>query len=134
MAVTPWFYWKVIESNLALPASESTCVNTILKKEAKSGTTPHPRRASASALRAGRNDRGQRPATPDAGGSTRGDRARRTSPEVNNHEFAGTASLATEAPTKRIKSARAEHTACRRERGQPCRKEKESRSQGMQCA
>jgi hypothetical protein len=76
----------------------------------------------------------QRPATRDTGGSARADRERGTSPAANVHELAGAAPSAAEAPTKRIKAAITEHTASRREREQPCRKAKGSRSQGMQCA
>jgi hypothetical protein len=104
------------------------------KKKTKSGTTPHPNGASASAPQAGRNGRGQRPATRDTGGSARADRERRRSPEANTHELTGTTSSATEAPTKRTKAAITEHSASRREREQPCKKEKGSRSQGMQCS
>jgi hypothetical protein len=102
------------------------------KKEPKSGTTPDPNGASASAPQAGRNGRGQHPATRDTGGSARADRERRTSPEAGTHEPAGTASSATEAPTERTKAAITEHTSSRRE--QPRRKEKGFKSQGMQCA
>jgi hypothetical protein len=77
---------------------------------------------------------GKRQATQDAGGSVRADRERRTSPEANTCEPAGTASSATEAPAKRTKVAITEHTASRLEWEQPCRREKGCRSQGMQCA
>jgi hypothetical protein len=56
------------------------------EKETKSRTTPYPKGASVSAPQVGRNGRGQHPATRDAGGSTRADRERLTSPEVNTQE------------------------------------------------
>jgi hypothetical protein len=73
-------------------------------------------------------------ATRDTGGSARADRERGMGPEANTHEPADTTLSATETPTKRTKAAITEHTASRREREQPCRKEKGSRSQGMQWA
>jgi hypothetical protein len=56
------------------------------KKKNKSGITPFPNGAWASAPRAERHDREQLPATRDAGGSARADRERRTSPEANTRE------------------------------------------------
>jgi hypothetical protein len=55
------------------------------------------------------------PATSDAGGSARADRERHTSPETNARELAGTTASATEAPTKRAKATRREHTASQRQ-------------------
>jgi hypothetical protein len=104
------------------------------KKKTKSGTTPYPSGASASAPQAGRSGRGQRPAIQDTGGSARAEREQRTSPEANTHEPTGTTSSATEAPTKRTKGAIIEHTASRREREQPRKKGKGSRSKRMQCS
>jgi hypothetical protein len=131
--------WKILSCGLPLIVQQRSLFYSLRetpqkKKKTKSGTTPYPKGASASAPRVGRNGRGQRPATRDTGGSARADRERRTSPEANTREPAGTASSATEAPTKRTKAAITEHTASRREWEQPCKKEKGSRSQGMQCA
>jgi hypothetical protein len=92
------------------------------KEQPNRGPRPTPRGPSASAIQAGRDGRGQRPATRDAGGSAKADRKRRTSPEPNTHEPTDTAASATDAPTKRTKAARTEHTASHRERGQPCTK------------
>jgi hypothetical protein len=104
------------------------------RKQTKSGTTPYPNGASASAPRVGRNGRGQRRGTRETGGSARAERERCTSTEANTQEAEGTASSATEAPTKRTMAAITQHTASRRERGQPCRKKKGFKSQGMQSA
>jgi hypothetical protein len=71
---------------------------------------------------------GATPSNTDACGSARADRERRTSPAANAREPAGTAPSVTEAPTKNTKAARTEHTASHQERGQPCRKDKGSRS------
>jgi hypothetical protein len=105
----------------------------VQRKDNQIGDHALPQQGSASAPRAGRNRRGQRAATRDAGGSVRADRARRASPEANTRAPAGTGSSATEAPTKKT-TAITEHTASRREREQPSRQEKRSKSQGMQCA
>jgi hypothetical protein len=86
-------------------AAPKTCSFTEKKQTNKSGTTPYPNGASASAPRAGGNGSGQRPATRDTGGSARADREQRTRPEANTHEPAGTTSSAKEAPTKRTKAA-----------------------------
>jgi hypothetical protein len=45
------------------------------KTESKSGTMPHPRRASASATPEGRQEGGERQATRDEGGNERGRKA-----------------------------------------------------------
>jgi hypothetical protein len=77
------------------------CIAEFVLKDFKLGTTPYPNGDSASAPRAGRNGRGQHPATRNAGGSASADRERCTSPETDSHEPTGTASSATEAPTKK---------------------------------
>jgi hypothetical protein len=102
-------------------------------KKTKSGPRPTPT--------------GLRPRHPERGGMEGGNALqhetqavaqeqteRCTSPEANTQEPTGTASSATEAPTKRTNAATTEQTASRREQEQPCRKERGSRSQGMQCA
>jgi hypothetical protein len=80
---------------------------------------PYPNGASASAPRAGRNGKGQRPARRFTGDSVRADKERQTFLKANTctREPAGTASSTTEAPTKRTKAAITAHIASLRERG-----------------
>jgi hypothetical protein len=109
-------------------------LSEIIIKNSRSGNTPYPNRASASAPRAGRNGRGQGPATRDTCGSVRTERERHTSSDANTCESAGIPLSDTEAPTNRSKAAITEQKASRRDREQPCRNEKGSRSQGIQSA
>jgi hypothetical protein len=70
-------------------------------KRSKLGTTPYPRRGSASAPLKGRKEGGQPRATRDEGDNERGRKQLCTRPAANTHSSAGTAASATEAPTKR---------------------------------
>jgi hypothetical protein len=103
------------------------------QRRTKSRTTPYPKGSSASAPPAGRKGTGHRAVTQHADSSARADRKRCSRPEAITHAPAATASSTTEAPTKKTKAAVKEHTAARRQQGQPCRKGKEPSSQGMQC-
>jgi hypothetical protein len=73
----------------------------IQKKRSKSGATPYPRGASASAPPKGRKEGGQRRATRDQGGNQRGLKHPGTRPAAKTRSPAGTAASATEAPTKK---------------------------------
>jgi hypothetical protein len=70
------------------------------KKKSKSGTTPYPRGASASAPPKGRKEGGQRRATREEGGKERGRKQLCTRPAANTRSPVGTAASATDAPTK----------------------------------
>jgi hypothetical protein len=104
------------------------------EKKAKSGTTPYPNKVWASATRAGRNGGGQGP------GNTR-HRRQRESRQRATHEPQSEHTPARRHSVVCHRSSNQENKggnygaySIRRGAGTACRKEKGSRSQGMQCA